>query len=148
MLRVTESVHYGDQPPVPPHTLYWLGIERGHDGLRADALTLVAPGAYAWCGQDAVPAVVSAIRRIGRPFDAAVTVQPPTATNLEGEVVWRGAEHGDDVAECRRPGRVRWRDGRFDVVVEGGACVAPQPALYVDLAPDGSIRTSPTVREP
>jgi hypothetical protein len=63
-------------------------------------------------------------------------------------VVWRGNERMDEVQDCRRPGRVRWLDGRFDVAIGADACTADEPPFYVDLAPDGAIRVSPTVREP
>jgi hypothetical protein len=148
VLRIVERVEFGSAAPAQPHTLFWLGVERTNGRLRADLLTLVSPGGYAGCGRTAVPTVVTAIRRVARPFEATIDVQPPTITDLEGEVIWHAADLGEDVRECRRPGRIRWRDGRFDVAIDDRDCRAAERPVSVDLTADGAIRLSPTVREP
>jgi hypothetical protein len=89
-----------------------------------------------------VPEVITAVGRIGRSFDAAVTVQPPTSMDLEAKLVWGSWMSSDDVVDCRRPARVRWRDGKFDVRIDERACRAAQAPRFVVLGLDGSIRLS------
>lgn len=145
VLRIAEVANYYSEP-TDTRALYWLGVERRTDGLRAEALTLVGAGVYAGCGRAIMASQVSAELRIRRPFDAAVTMQPPTVESLGGEVVWRGAENGDEMRECRRPGRIRWLDGEFDVEVSDQDCVTAEEPLSLKLTPDGAIRATPRQR--
>ncbi len=141
VLRIAEGPT-SDRATAYFHTLYWLGIDVDGGEVRADALTLVTAGSYYHCAMNDIPTVVTAIGSIARPFDAPVTLQPPTVTHLDGEVNWRGAESGDEVRQCRRRGRIRWRKGEFDVDVDEQECRTADSPVSVGVAPDGSIRTS------
>jgi hypothetical protein len=122
--------------------MYWLALQSRGEDVTAAALTVVDPGSSGGCGTQVVPTVITAVGRIGRSFDVPVTVQPPTSMTLDEEVSWRSALLGDDVAECRRPARVRWRSVRFDVRIDDRACRATQPPRFVVLGLDGSIQLS------
>jgi hypothetical protein len=122
--------------------MYWLAVDSRGGNLTSAALTVVDPGSYGGCGSQAVPEVITAVGRIGRSFDVAVTVQPPTSMTLDEQLSWGLAALGDDVVECLRSGRVRWRDGKFDVRIDDRACRAAQAPRFVVLGLDGSIRLS------
>jgi hypothetical protein len=140
VLRVVEASQFDSTATPRPHTMYWLALDwRGGD-LTSAALTVVDPGSYGGCGRQAVPEVITAVGRIGRSFDVAVTVQPPTSMTLDEQLTWGSTYPGDSVIDCRRPGRVRWRDGTFDVQIDDRACRASQSPRFVVLGLDGSIR--------
>ena len=137
VLRVIAATQYDTTRAPRPNAMYWLALDvRGGD-VTAAALTTVDPGSYGGCGSQAVPEVITAIGRIGRSFDVAVTVQPATSFSLAEELTWRSAELGDDNVECRRPAKIRWRDGTFDVQINDKACRTAQEPQFVVLGLDG-----------
>jgi len=142
VLRIVEASQHDSTAAPRPHSMYWLAIQLRGAGLRSAAVTVVDPGSYGGCGRQVVPEVITAVGRIGRSFDAAVTVQPRTTMDLEAELKWGSWMSSDDVVECRRPARVRWRDGKFDVRIDERACRAAQRPRFVVLGLDGSIRLS------
>ena len=142
VLRIVEASQYDTTAAPSPTAMYWLAIQlRGAD-LTSAALTVVDPGSYGGCGRQAVAEVITAVARIGRPFDAVVTVQPPTSITPDEKLSWGSSYPDEKATDCRRPGRVRWRDGKFDVLISDRACRASQPPRFVILGLDGSIRLS------
>jgi len=147
-LTVVQIVETNGDPASPPSALYWIGVERGTSDFSFDAVRLVGGGKYDHCGIVKVPSTVTSIGVVRRPFHARLRVQPPTVEQPDSdddEPHWDETSEAWKVGDCVRDGSLRWKGGRFEMAMDGGACKLSEKPHHVRIEPDGRLSIGPRV---